>query len=72
MRTVVPGGYGGIPLEAALASDIAAVTCDMLDANPYAYVTNYDEVKAWVDHEKEIEMSSLLPTKRRSKVRVFK
>ena len=58
-NVVVPGGYGGIPLEAALASDIAAVTCDMLDANPYAYVTNYDEVKAWVDHEKEIEMSSL-------------
>ena len=56
---VTLGGHAGIPLEAARASDIADVTCEILTEDPYAYVTNSDAVKAWVGSEKDIEMDSL-------------
>ncbi|MBT5107889.1 MAG: hypothetical protein HOM25_04350 [Rhodospirillaceae bacterium] len=56
---VISAKHPAIPLEASHASDIVAVTCEMLEQNPYAYVTNDDEVRNWVIHGKVREIASL-------------
>jgi aminoglycoside 3-N-acetyltransferase len=53
-----------IPLEAANASQIFNVTSEMLEADPYAYITNVEAVKDWVDNGKESEMATLTETER--------
>jgi len=50
-----------IPLESAKAKDIVKITCEILEADPYAYVVNDNEVKNWVRTERSDEIALLLP-----------
>ena len=53
-----------IPLESAKSKDIVAITRKILRNDPYAYVVNVDEVKAWVADGAAAEIAVLAPDER--------
>ncbi|MFH1933652.1 MAG: AAC(3) family N-acetyltransferase [Pseudomonadota bacterium] len=53
-----------IPLEAVKASKIVEVTRNMLKMDPYAYVANVEQVRAWVKHDASEEVERLTPGER--------
>ena len=58
---ILDGQHGDFPLESAMASDIARVSLELLEEDPYAFVRNKVRLRRWVATEKEAEIESLKP-----------
>jgi len=48
-----------IPIESAKAQDIINVSLELLRSDPYACVTNKEEIKKWAKHGKNLEIKKL-------------
>lgn len=51
-------------LQSARMSDIVAVTCEILQENPYFFIRNSDVVRAWVTSGRQNEIDRLEPHQR--------
>jgi hypothetical protein len=50
------------PIESARAADVLNACIDLLTADPYAYVANGDDVRAWISAGgKQKEIDAILP-----------
>lgn len=56
---IAKSGNPLIPVESIKARSMLDVTTDLLTDDPYAYIVNKDEVKAWVRDGKAAEMARL-------------
>ena len=46
-------------LEVIDCRDLVDISVELLSHNPYEFVSNEDEIKRWVDEEKEIEIKEI-------------
>lgn len=49
----------GCILEMIDCKDLVDISIELLSRNPYAFVSNEDQIKKWVDEEKEIEIQRI-------------
>ena len=48
-----------IPLKSGPAPALLAASVEILDADPYAWLINRDEIERWVEEDKEAELAAL-------------